>query len=111
MQSWALSKSGAVGYWQFMNGVGTGYGLETNDQIDQRMDLEKSTDAACRFFKQAYEKFCNWTAVAASYNCGQGGYHGQAGFQGTNNYYVLNLSEETNRYSHVAGKRFRTTIN
>lgn len=59
--------------------------------------MERSTDAACKYLKQAYAKFGSWTA-AASYNCGMGGYGSQAGFQRTNNYYDLNLPEETNKY-------------
>lgn len=98
MQSWAVSKSGAVGYWQFMNGTAPGYGLEVSSQVDQRQDLEKSTDAACKYLKQAFAKFGNWTAAAASYNCGMGGYNSQATFQRTTDYYNLNLPEETNRY-------------
>jgi membrane-bound lytic murein transglycosylase D len=98
MQSWAVSKSGAVGYWQFMNGTAPGYGLETSSQVDQRQDLVRSTDAACKYLRQAYAKFGNWTAAAASYNCGQGGYNSQASFQRTNNYYDLYLPEETNKY-------------
>jgi membrane-bound lytic murein transglycosylase D len=98
MQSWAVSKSGAVGYWQFMNGTAPGYGLEVSSQVDQRQHLEKATDAACRYLKQAYSKFGNWTAAAASYNCGMGGYASQASFQRTNNYYDLQLPEETNKY-------------
>lgn len=98
MQSWAVSKSGAVGYWQFMNGTAPGYGLEVSSQVDQRQNLEKSTDAACKYLKQAYAKFGNWTAAAASYNCGMGGYNSQASFQRTTNYYDLNLPEETNKY-------------
>jgi len=81
MQSWAVSSSGAVGYWQFLKGTGAGYGLEISSQVDQRQDLEKSTDAACKYFKSAYAKFGNWTAAAASYNCGVGGYNAQAIFQ------------------------------
>lgn len=94
----AVSRSGAVGYWQFMNGTAPGYGLEANSLVDERMDISKSTDAACRYLKQAYAKFGNWTAAAASYNCGQGGYNKQAVFQRTKNYYDLQLPEETNRY-------------
>jgi hypothetical protein len=48
--------------------------------------------------KQAYQKFGNWTAAAASYNCGMGGYQSQADFQQTTNYYDLHLPEETNKY-------------
>jgi len=98
MQSWAVSSSGAVGYWQFLQGTGSGYGLEISSQVDQRQDLEKATDAACKYFKSAYAKFGNWTAAAASYNCGVGGYNAQATFQRTNNYYDLQLPEETNKY-------------
>jgi len=98
MQSWAKSSSGAVGYWQFLHGTGSGYGLEISSQVDQRQDLEKATDAACKYLKAAYAKFGNWTAAAASYNCGMGGYNAQAKFQRTNNYYDLQLPEETNKY-------------
>lgn len=94
----AVSRAGAVGFWQFMNGTAPGYGLETSSQVDQRMDIAKSTDAACKYLKQAYAKFGSWTAAAASYNCGMGGYNGQATFQRTKNYYDLQLPEETNRY-------------
>ena len=62
------------------------------------MDLAQSTDAAAKYLKAAYNKFGNWTAAAASFNCGQGGYNSQATFQGTNVYYDLQLPEETNRY-------------
>jgi hypothetical protein len=96
--SGAKSYMGATGFWQFMNGTAPGFGLEVNTQVDYRHDLEKSTDAACKYLKQAYEKFGNWTAAAASYNCGQGGYNAQVTYQGTTNYYDLHLPEETNKY-------------
>jgi hypothetical protein len=96
--SGAKSRVGATGFWQFMDGTAPGYGLETSAQVDDRHDVIKSTDAACKYLKQAYEKFGNWTAAAASYNCGQGGYNQQATYQGTKNYYDLLLPEETNRY-------------
>ena len=94
----ARSHAGAVGYWQFMNGTAPAYGLKANSQVDDRYDIIKSTDAAAKYLKQAYAKFGTWTAAAASYNCGMGGYNGQATFQGTKNYYDLLLPEETNRY-------------
>lgn len=96
--SGARSSVGATGFWQFMNATAPGYGLEVSDNVDERHDIEKSTDAACKYLKQAYQKFGNWTAAAASYNCGQGGYNAQVTYQGTANYYDLLLPEETNRY-------------
>ncbi|PSK92746.1 lytic transglycosylase domain-containing protein [Taibaiella chishuiensis] len=92
------SPAGAVGYWQFMRETGTRYGLEITDEIDERYHLEKSTNAACRYLKDAYGKFGNWTAAAASYNCGMGGFSNQSTFQMAGNYYDLLLPEETNRY-------------
>lgn len=94
----ARSHAGAVGYWQFMNGTAPAYGLQANSQVDDRYDIIKSTDAAAKYLKQAYAKFGTWTAAAASYNCGMGGYNGQANYQGTKHYYDLLLPEETNRY-------------
>lgn len=98
LQSGARSSAGAVGFWQFMGYTAPGYGLETTSSVDERMDLVQSTDAAAKYLKLAYNKFGNWTAAAASFNCGQGGYNSQATFQGTKNYYDLQLPEETNRY-------------
>lgn len=94
----AISKAGAVGFWQFMRGTAPGFGLEVSAEVDERYHIEKSTDAACKYLKAAYNKFGSWTAAAASYNCGQGGYNSRARFQGTNHYYDLVLPEETSRY-------------
>lgn len=94
----AISKAGAVGYWQFLTGTASEYQLEVSDQVDMRRHIIESTDGACKFLKQAYDKFGSWTAAAASYNCGQGGYQQQATWQRTKNYYDLMLPEETNRY-------------
>lgn len=94
----AISKSGAVSFWQFLDMTAPGYNLEVSKEVDQRYDLVKSTDAACKYLKSAYNKFGTWTAAAASYNCGQGGYNSRAAFQKKSNYYDLMLPEETNRY-------------
>lgn len=92
------SRVGATGFWQFMQNTGPGYNLEINDNIDQRFDLLKSTDAACKYLKQAYTKFGNWTLAAASYNCGMGKVNDLSNFQSTKYYYDLQLPDETNKY-------------
>lgn len=94
----AVSHMGAVSFWQFMKDTGPAYGLEINDEVDERFDVVKATDAACKYFRAAYEKFGSWTAAAASYNCGMAGFAKQAEFQRANNYYELIFPEETNRY-------------
>lgn len=93
-----ISKAGATGFWQFMRSSAPGYGLEVNAEVDERYNAEKSTDAACKYLLQAYQKFGNWTAAAASYNCGMGGYNSFAAAQGSYDYYKLLLFDETMRY-------------
>ncbi|MFO8001171.1 MAG: transglycosylase SLT domain-containing protein [Marinilabilia sp.] len=94
----ARSPAGAVGPWQFMRGAAVDYGLEVNNQVDERYHLEKSTAAACRFLKSSYEKFGSWTLAAAAYNAGRSHILGQLNRQKTDNYFDLLLNEETGRY-------------
>ncbi len=94
----AISPVGAVGFWQFMDAAGKKYGLEINDEVDQRYDLKKSTEAACLYIKDAYDKFGSWTVAAASFNMGTNGIEKQMVRQKTNNYYNLVLGDETSRY-------------
>jgi hypothetical protein len=94
----ARSGVGAAGLWQFMPDTGKEYGLEVNDQVDERFNVEKSTRAACRFLRHAYAKYKDWVAVAASYNTGQARIKQQMERQGTVQTLDLLLSEETSRY-------------
>ncbi|MFD2522502.1 lytic transglycosylase domain-containing protein [Emticicia soli] len=68
----AVSRAKAVGLWQFMKPTGREHGLRVDEYIDERMDIEKSTDAACRYFRQLYRIFGDWELVLASYNTGPG---------------------------------------
>ncbi|NCO54713.1 MAG: lytic transglycosylase domain-containing protein [Bacteroidetes bacterium] len=93
-----VSPAGASGFWQFIRATATKYGLEVNDEIDERYNLEKSTKAACDYLKESYRNYKNWTLVAASYNAGMGGIDNQVKKQKVNSYYDLMLNEETSRY-------------
>lgn len=93
-----VSPAGATGFWQFISEAATKYGLEVNDEIDERYHVEKSTEAACRYLKDAYLKFGTWTMAAASYNAGMNGIEKWTVLQKTNNYYNLVLGAETSRY-------------
>jgi membrane-bound lytic murein transglycosylase D len=93
-----VSPAGATGFWQLVEPTAKNYGLEINDEIDERYNVEKSTEAACHFFKEAYERYHNWTLVAASYNLGMGGIDRQLEKQKATNYYDLFLNDETSRY-------------
>ena len=93
-----VSPVGATGFWQFMPSTAKEYGLIINEEIDERYHLEKSTEAACRYFLKSYEKYGNWTMVAASYNRGSKGVDNLIDIQEQDNYYDLLLPEETSRY-------------
>lgn len=98
LQQNAMSNVGAASFWQFMKDTGPAYGLEINDEVDERFHVVKATDAACKYFKTAFGKFGTWTAAAASYNCGMAGFQNQSDFQQATNYYDLIFPDETNRY-------------
>ncbi|SMG33952.1 membrane-bound lytic murein transglycosylase D [Marivirga sericea] len=70
----AKSPAGAVGLWQFMPLTGrVDYGLSENWYLDEKMDMEKSTDAACRYLTFLYKYFYNdWPLALAAYNTGPG---------------------------------------
>ena len=94
----AVSPKNAVGFWQIRKDAGKENGLEINKIVDERYDPIKSTEAACSYLLKAYEKFGNWTNVAASYNRGMAGFSRALNSQKVNSYYDLLLNEETSRY-------------
>jgi len=93
-----VSPAGATGYWQFIESTALEYGLEVNSEVDERLNLEKSTEAACRYLHDADSLFGNWTMAAASYNMGFVNTQKQIERQKANNYYNLVLNSETSRY-------------
>ena len=92
------SSAGAKGFWQFMPATAKGYGLEVNSNIDERMNLEKATYAACRLLQDYKNKFGTWTLAAAAYNIGEGKLQDELRSQMVDSYYDLNLYQETLRY-------------
>ena len=93
-----ISPSNAVGFWQFLEGTAKDYGLIVNDMVDERYHIEKSTEAACKYILESFEKFGSWTMAAASYNRGRKFITEQMNIQKQNNYYDLLLGEEGERY-------------
>ncbi|WP_313113118.1 lytic transglycosylase domain-containing protein [Aequorivita sediminis] len=92
------SPAGASGIWHFMKGTGLEYGLEINDYVDERYNLEKATMVAAEYLKKSKERFGSWTMAAASYNAGVGGMNKQINRQKETGYYDLLLNDETSRY-------------
>ncbi len=92
------SPAGASGIWHFMKGTGLEYGLEINDYVDERYNLDKATMVAAAYLKNAKSKFGSWTMAAAAYNAGVAGMNKQIDRQKETNYYDLLLNDETSRY-------------
>lgn len=94
----ATSPSGAKGFWQFMPRTARDYDLIINNQVDERMNIEKSTQAACEYLQKAYDQFGSWMLAAASYNRGRKGISDALEDQKVSSYFDLSLNSETSRY-------------
>jgi hypothetical protein len=94
----AVSHAKATGFWQFLEATGKQYDLEINKEVDMRYNVEKETVAACRYLKDSYRKFGDWTLSAAAFNCGNGRISKTMEEQRVDSYYDMLLPEETQRY-------------
>ncbi len=68
----AGSRAGAKGLWQFMAPTAKVQGLEVNSLVDERYEVEASTEAACRYLTTLYNMYDDWFLAIAAYNCGPG---------------------------------------
>lgn len=94
----AVSPAQAAGLWQFLQSTGKQYGLEVSPEVDERYHVEKSTEAACRYLKDAYRKYGSWSGAILSYNGGQARIASELNNQRANEALDLWLVEETTRY-------------
>lgn len=94
----AYSPAKAAGIWQFIPATGKSYGLEINDYVDERLNLEKATAAACKYLNESYQKYGNWESVACAYNAGNGRITSELSKQQVSSAFDLHLVSETSRY-------------
>lgn len=98
----ALSKSGALGLWQFMKNSIGGYGMRIDDWVDERRDFMKSTDAALRKLADNRAVLGDWNLALAAYNMGLGAVTRAVAASGLRDFFELRakgfLSRETSAY-------------
>lgn len=94
----AGSSKGAIGYWQMLSQTARKYGLEVNEYVDERREINASTRAAIKYLKALHQKFGSWTLAVAGYNMGEEGLAAEILEQETKDYYKLYLPLETQRF-------------
>jgi membrane-bound lytic murein transglycosylase D len=92
------SPKGARGIWQFMPGTARSYGLKVGHGQDDRLNVRKSTIAACKYIKELYGEFNSWTLAAAAYNNGSIKLEKAMNRQNEDNYFRMTLNRETGSY-------------
>lgn len=83
------SPVGAAGLWQFMPDAARSYGLTVDRWVDERLDPERSTQAAIRYLSDLYRRFGSWELAMAAYNMGYGGLSRSVRKFNTNNFWEL----------------------
>ncbi len=94
----AYSSKGAAGLWQLMPETARRYGLRVDDYIDERLHIQKATEAALSYIQDLYKKFNSWTLTLAAYNAGDARILDALQFQWVDNYFDLHLNRETARF-------------
>lgn len=94
----AVSPVGAQGFWQFMPATAKMYGLEMTADVDERLHIEKSTRAACKFLKDMQRSLNDWVLTTAAYNRGIGGVKEDMKWQKSEHYFDSYQNSETARY-------------
>ena len=96
------SPAGAAGLWQFVPESARMYGLTVDRWVDERLDPQRSTQAAARFLSDLYQRFGSWELAIASYNMGYGGMSRAVRKYNTNDFWELSR--------HEAGVPWETTL-
>jgi membrane-bound lytic murein transglycosylase D len=88
-----VSPAGAAGLWQFIPESARMYGLTVDRWVDERLDPERSTEAAVRYLSDLRARFGSWDLAMAAYNMGHGGLLRAVRKYNTNDYWTLSRYE------------------
>jgi LysM repeat protein len=94
----AVSSANASGLWQFIEGTGRRYDMDSSSLVDERMDVSKSTDGAMQYLRRLYDIFHDWPLALAGYNAGEQRVLDELQEQRVSSYYDLALPSETERF-------------
>jgi len=106
LSSQAISWAGAAGPWQIMPAEATRLGLKLLPN-DERMDYQKSTQAAAIILKELYQQFGDWLLVVAAYNGGAGRLNKAIEKKKTKDFWALQYELPLETRNHV--KKFIAT--
>ncbi|MEK6775689.1 MAG: LysM peptidoglycan-binding domain-containing protein [bacterium] len=67
----AFSRARALGLWQFIASTGYRFNMKRDTWVDERMDYQKSTQAAIEYLTFLHDLFGDWSSALAGYNCGE----------------------------------------
>ncbi|MBY0517023.1 MAG: LysM peptidoglycan-binding domain-containing protein [Bacteriovoracaceae bacterium] len=90
----AHSRAKAVGPWQFIRGTAKRYNLTMNNDIDERRDIFKATQAAAQYFRDLHNIFSSWELALAAYNSGEYGVIRRITKYKTRDYYELSHKQQ-----------------
>jgi len=92
------SNRSALGLWQFMAETAERQGMKANAEVDERLNVRYATEAALKYLTQLHDLFGSWALALAAYNCGEGYVKREIEEQQVQNYYQLDLPNETERF-------------
>jgi hypothetical protein len=98
LRGWTESPAGALGLWQIMRATGRRYGLRIDRYLDERLDPERSGEAAMAYLRDLREQFGDWFLALAAYNAGHNGLERTLAEDDTRSYFEIYLPRETRRY-------------
>lgn len=102
------NSTGATGIWQLMPVTACELGLKITDEVDERLQVHKSSTAAAKYLKQLYAEFGDWLLVIAAYNSGPAKVTRAINLSGYRNFWQLQSFLPAETRNHV--KRFMSVL-